>query len=312
MRILHMTDVHFLQPPPLKGMLGKRALGMANLYLAGRRGHFDARALVGLAVQDALQWDADLFVFTGDLTALAVDDEFAEGYAAFSPLLLSMPSIMIPGNHDTYTRDATRNALMEQHVGAWMAGGEWDADKRAWSGAETLRGAVPWPVSFRLNGTTLVATNPCRPSLRATGYFGPKALQRAEDLVREAQGAGRQVVYLLHYPPLASDGTPYTHSGHCLEDVDDLLASLRRAPPALVLHGHKHQAYRADLPLPDGGVVPIFNCGTTSAISKTPERTAGYFLYDLEDGQLRKVRRRMLLAGESKFVDDNSDFGVPV
>jgi len=312
MRILHMTDVHFLQPPPIKGLLGKRALGMANLYLAGRKSKFDATKLVGLAVADALQWEADLFVFTGDLTALAVDKEFAQGYQAFAPLLETMPSIMIPGNHDIYTRESARAASMERYLGAFMAGGDWDQEKSAWTGAADLAGAVDWPVRFRLGETTVVATNPCRPGLRATGRFGEGALRRAEALVDEARREGRQVVYLVHYPPLSREGEPYTQSGHCLDDVHEFLASLRRAPPTLVLHGHKHDAYRADLQLQGGGVVPVFNCGTTSAVSATASRTAGYFLYDLEDGQLRSVRRRMLLGGEAQFVDDRSDFGVAV
>ena len=308
MRILHMTDVHFLQPPPIKGMLGKRALGLANLYLAGRKSHFDATKLVGLAVDDALQWDADLFIFTGDLTALAVDREFAQGVRAFSPLLDSMPSIMIPGNHDTYTREATRSARMEEFAGPWMAGGHWDAERSAWSAAADLSGAVSWPVAFQLGDTTLVATNPCRPGLRATGRFGAQALARAEALVATARAKGRQVIYLLHYPPLAKDGSPYTHSGHSLDDVHDLLASLRRCPPSLVLHGHKHEAWRVDLPSDSGSAVPIINCGTTSAVSSTPERTAGYFIYELDGGQLHSVRRRMLLAGEEKFSEDSTDF----
>jgi len=310
MRILHMTDVHFLQPPPIKGLLGKRALGMANLYIAGRKSRFDATTLVGLAVEDALQWDADLFVFTGDLTALAVDQEFVEGVRAFSPLLDSMPSIMIPGNHDTYTREATRTARMEQYVGRWMAGGRWDADRSIWSDASSLAGAVDWPVAFHLGDTTLVATNPCRPGLRATGRFGKRALQRAEALVDEARAEGRQVVYLLHYPPLARDGSPYTHAGHCLDDVHELLASLRRCPPSLVLHGHKHEAWRVDLDGTAGASVPIFNCGTTSAVSSKPERTAGYFIYELEGDQLVSIRRRMLLAGEGQFSEDPTDFSI--
>ena len=310
MRILHMTDVHFLQAPPIKGMLGKRALGMANLYIAGRKSHFDATTLVGLAVEDALQWDADLFVFTGDLTALALDSEFVQGVRAFSPLLESMPSIMIPGNHDTYTRGATRAARMEEHVGRWMAGGCWDAQLQAWSAAADHSGPVDWPVAFEIGDTTVVATNPCRPGLRATGHFGDRALERAEALVAEASAQGRQVVYQLHYPPLAKDGSPYAHSGHCLDDVDALLASLRRAPPSLVLHGHKHEAWRVDLRSGDHGAVPIVNCGTTSAVSSNPQRTAGYFIYELEEGRLLSVRRRMLLAGEGQFSDDPTNFSA--
>ena len=178
MRILHMTDVHFLQAPPIKGMLGKRALGMANHYIAGRKSHVDATTLVGLAVEDALQWDADLFVFTGDLTALALDSEFAQGVRAFSPLLESMPSIMIPGNHDTYTREASRTARMEEYLGRWMAGG------RARHAHTSRRVARQWHVVARqwhvvLEGDELVSAR-C-PTARA---------RQCEGRFEEGFGAG--------------------------------------------------------------------------------------------------------------------------
>ena len=78
MRIIHMTDVHFLRTPGLRRMMSKRALGLVNLYVVGRRNYFDAATLVRQAVADALQWKADLFVMTGDVTAMSMDEEFEE------------------------------------------------------------------------------------------------------------------------------------------------------------------------------------------------------------------------------------------
>ena len=310
MRIVHMTDVHFLRPTWDRGVLSKRALGLVNLYVAGRKDYFDAASLVQQAVGDALQWQADLFVMTGDVTALSGASEFEEARESFSPLLESMPSVVIPGNHDVYTRGAHRSARMEKWFGAFMSGGVWSEESRSWEGGACSPGEpVPWPVRFTLGDTDVIATNPCRPSLRSTGRFSDGAIDRAEALVTESVARGQQVVYLLHYPPVWKNGSPYDRPGHCLEDVHDLVGSLERRPPSLVLHGHKHEAWRADLPLPGGASVPIFNCGTTSAISPMDDRTAGYFVYELEGGEITQARRRILRPGKTSFEDHPSAYG---
>ena len=56
--------------------------------------------------------------------------------------------------------------------------------------------------------------------------------------------------------------------------------------------------------------MPVVNCGTTSAVSPLPDRTAGYFVYDLQGGVLRSARRRMLLAGAEGWQDHPSDFAA--
>ncbi len=304
MRVVHMTDVHFHQRPRLGEVFNKRFLGLTNLYALGRIHHFDASAVVGSAVQDALAQEPDLFVMTGDMTALAAEAEFVLARNAFAPLLEAVPSVVVPGNHDLYTREARKAARMERHFGPWMKGGEWDG--RGWTGPDPA-GAVPWPVRFRLDDVDVVATNPCRPVLRSTGRFGPEALERASGLVREGLDAGQSVVYAMHYPPLWDDGRVYDRPGHNLVDQDALIASLRAAPPHVLLHGHNHSCWRTALPA-EPHPVHVLNCGTSSAISGLPDRTAGYFVFELEGGELRSVRRRMLLAESGTWEDHPAAF----
>jgi len=286
---------------------------MANLYVAGRRKYFDAHEVVSRAVADAQGFEPDAFVMTGDVTAMSSDAEFEDARAAFGPLLDSVPSVVIPGNHDVYTRGSKKVARMERYFGRWMAGGDWDEGTRSWAGGASLESGVevPWPVRFRLGSTDFIATNPCRPVLRSSGRFGVEALKRGRDLVRESRDAGQQVVFLLHYPPLDEEGAPYRRDGHCLEDVDGLLAGFVEAPPHLVLHGHRHMAWRVDFDAA-GERVPILNCGTTSAISPLEDRTAGYYIIELEEGRLVSVRRRILLAGADTFSDHPSTWKVGV
>jgi 3',5'-cyclic AMP phosphodiesterase CpdA len=299
-----MTDVHFLGPSTLRGKLGKRSLGLANLYLKGRRHYFDASTVVPEAIGDALKHGPDLFCLTGDVTAMSSPSEFAEGRSAFAPLLDTLPSVVIPGNHDIYTSGAQREARMEKTFGPFMAGGTWQEGR--WTGAPPLDGAAPFPTRFRVGFVDIIATNPCRPGLHASGRFPDGALQTAEELVAESRAAGQVVIYMLHYPLLEPDGAPYKHSGHALEDLDDVLASLKRVPPHLILHGHKHIAFRVNLTAEDGSLVPILGCGTTSAVSPIRERAAGYYLIDLVPGGVERVQRRVRDASTGLFVEDET------
>ena len=156
---------------------------------------------------------------------------------------------------------------------------------------------------FRLGSTDFVATDPTRPTLRSTGRFLPGAIDRASKLIEAARRDGQQVVYLVHYPPLDAAGLPYDHPSHGLLDVRQLLVALRRSPPDLVLHGHAHRCWQTDLDAGDGRRVPVLNCGSSSARSALPDRTAGYFVIELVDGRIEGLRRRILPHGATGWQD---------
>ena len=75
MRIAHATDIHWFVPPTPRQLGFKRVLGTANLYLRGRRHHFDRGAQRAL-VAHLRRVEADLILITGDLTAQALPAEF--------------------------------------------------------------------------------------------------------------------------------------------------------------------------------------------------------------------------------------------
>ena len=116
MRVVHLTDLHFHAPVGALQLLGKRALGQANLVFRGRSAQFGG-ASRDAVVDDVLSLDPDLVVITGDLTALATDAEFAAAHAALAPLLATLPVAMVAGNHDRYTRGSARSGRMERHFG---------------------------------------------------------------------------------------------------------------------------------------------------------------------------------------------------
>ena len=72
------------------------------------------------ALDQALSIDPDVVVMTGDLTAQALDAEFSEARALLDPILSRFPTVMIPGNHDTYVRESTPGDRMRELFGQWM------------------------------------------------------------------------------------------------------------------------------------------------------------------------------------------------
>ncbi len=291
MRLAHISDVHFYAFPGLRGSFGKRALGLANLYVGGRRGEFGGDTIPSL-VEDILAQKPDALAITGDLTAMATEEEFAMAKEAFAPLLNALPVCMIPGNHDVYTHASAREHTMEKTFASWMAGGEWNVQGHSW-GEGAKEGEVLWPAWFRFRDVNLVAVNPCRPTLASSGRFGPGDMERLERMLEKVRLRGGFTFLLCHYPLLEADGTPYVRRGRNLLDLDSLLEVLKRQPVGAVLHGHEHHWYTTALRVP-GGMVPILNCGSSGYARKDPDKTAGYFLHEVEGGKLMGVRRRIL------------------
>jgi 3',5'-cyclic AMP phosphodiesterase CpdA len=273
LRLAHATDLHWLSPPPLRRLLGKRLIGSANLYLNGRRHHFNAEVQAA-AVAQLLAMNADAVILTGDLTAQALPEEFEAAKVALQPLLDRLPTLVQCGNHDVYTRGARRDRRMEATFGPWMH----------------LRpdGLAAWSQP----GLTVVGLDPNRPHLLASGVV-PEAQLAALPAALAAAPADHALVLALHYPLLDRHGAVYDHWEHGLRNARALIDVLRASPrrPDAILHGHVHHGYRAALDLGDV-VIPTFNPGSGGyAWRPAEDRAAAVNVYTLNAGQPVQVER---------------------
>lgn len=303
MRIAHLTDVHFLGRPGLRALLGKRALGGLNLAL-GRIRAFDATDIVPAVVEDVLAARPDVAVISGDLSALSLEEEWVEALRVFEPLLNSVPTVVIPGNHDRYTNEAWSGRWMERHFGPWMGGGTWDPEARRWS-PRVVADLLTTCATFELGGARIVAVDTSVPGLRATGRLAPAIAEHAIAACDLARADGRAPVLVMHYPVFDEREGTYDHAGHSLADVPAAERFILRASPTLVLHGHRHTAWRRDLS-GQRGPITILNCGSSSAVSEDPRRAAGWFEVVLDSGRVERVRRRIRPEGAATFRDDLS------
>ena len=272
MKIVHLTDLHVQTAPTLGELSGKRLLGSVNLYVLGRHRKFSP-AVQQAAVDAALREAPDVVVITGDLTAQALEAEFQAARALLDPLLTRQPTVLLPGNHDTYVHEPSPGARMRAHFGPWMGS---EAPHLHCIGAEV--------------GFLWVET--CRTHLLSSGHTPATQLARARALLAETDPA-RFVFLCLHYPLRGRRGDPYGPATRALDNARQVEAELLLKTDRIgaVLHGHEHHGYRTEVET-GGGLRPSLNPGASGyAWLPAQHRTAHLPVYTVEDGALQEVRR---------------------
>ena len=73
-----------------------------------------------------------------------------------------------------------------------------------------------------------------------------------------------------------------------LADADQVIRLLAELPVAAVLHGHRHCAFRVDVPGVKGPV-PILCAGSVSRVHDEPVRRARAYVYEVDAGGLRGI-----------------------
>lgn len=203
MRILHFSDPHVQLPRwrerPLRELGALRSLATVELWKGRGRDFDDALAVLGRIVRDADALRADLVVCTGDLTQLAMEEEFALAREALLPLGERL--VCIHGNHDRYPLAGGLNRLYEAYF----------PPRPLPDGFATVDscGAVCWPV---ITQGRIVE----------------------EELARDFRGK----VVLVHHAPFREGGVP-DWPWHRLRGAHKLLAATRDAAAVLCGHIHE-------------------------------------------------------------------------
>jgi 3',5'-cyclic AMP phosphodiesterase CpdA len=116
MRVMHISDLHFQADIPLSRFprLGWRRLAAQTEYrLLGRRERFLlVPTTVAWLLQEAERLKVDHLLVSGDLTAIALLEEFEAARAALESWSGRMT--ILPGNHDVYVPRVARERLFER------------------------------------------------------------------------------------------------------------------------------------------------------------------------------------------------------
>jgi 3',5'-cyclic AMP phosphodiesterase CpdA len=277
MRLAHLSDLHFYAFPTLKGVVSKRILGLANLYIKGRIHHFSPE-IARLAIASVVEDRPDGVILSGDLTALASPREFELAREALEPILSLFPTVVIPGNHDYYTGEAARTHRIEQYFGEFILT----------PGA--AEGAPVYPTLHFIQEVAVIGMNPNRAGLGSSGRVQPDEIERLEALLRRPDVAGRFKVLVIHYPLFNRLGEETKKYWRRLENRMHLIDLLMREPVGLVLHGHDHLRYLNHLRPEGHPVTYIYNAGSAAfARGFDYPISASYNLYEIDGRALVRV-----------------------
>ncbi len=276
-RFAQISDPHLsdLSAVRWRQLASKRALG----YLSWRRRRrHEHRPEMLAALRADLHAIAPAHtVVTGDLTHIALPEEFREAGDWLRQLGAADTVTVVPGNHDRYVHTPWAESL-----GLWSSFMSSDGIS-AEHGAEQLFPLlrVRGPLAF----IGLDSAVPSPPFM-ATGRLGARQLERLADILQRLRGSGLLRVLMLHHPPVPGEEKWRKR----LVDAPALCALLARHPVDMVLHGHRHRALQSVIRIP-GSDIPVFGIASASAAGVLSNYPAEYNLYDvLRDGAAWRVR----------------------
>ena len=260
--LAHLSDPHLapLPAPRWSELIGKRVTGYINWQR--RRRFIHDPAVLAKIVADLRAQAPGTIAVTGDLSNIALPEEFVRGRAWLASLGAPPDVTVIPGNHDAYVRAAA--AEPERHWGDHMRGDD---------------GASGFPFVRRRGPLALIGLSTAVPTapFMATGRLGEAQRTRlAETLVALAPEKVFRVV-LIHHPPVSQASR---HKR--LTDAAQFLRVIGTHGAELVLHGHDHLHMINWLDGPNETRVPAVGVPSASAAWGMSKDAAAYNLYAID------------------------------
>lgn len=243
-RILLFSDLHLgCFPKSLRELCGKRWQGFLNHQLLRRwRVRRDNISRLARLLPEL---SPDLVLCGGDLTSVALAEEFVEAEEALQPILDWCGTerfCYLPGNHDLYVEnDASRNAL-EECFATLNAG--------RWTRAEL-------PAVFALRDVEICLLDASRPVpwFRSFGVVDAQMQTRFQECLKGMTAPHRLV--FSHFPVVSEQGGR-PNGRHGIRGAECVRNALETGAVEAVLSGHVHHPYQVQLS--SGGTQ--FCCGS--------------------------------------------------
>lgn len=251
MRFIHLTDLHASNPDK-KNYFSKRALGL--LSWTKRRQFQHSNQFLEVLIDDIKREDPDLIVITGDIVQLGTELEIQSAKNWLLELFGDLPIMIVPGNHDNYSRDSFKFLL------------------RYWS--EFLHVFPEFPSVRQFKNLTLVGLMSAQPMpfWSARGDLGERQLAKLKTILSENRN--KLICMFMHHPPYLKG----INRRKSLKMTRQFRSLLSEHQVALICHGHLHRNVEFN------GLSPTKVFCTASASACLGNNLASYRIFDFNFG----------------------------
>jgi 3',5'-cyclic AMP phosphodiesterase CpdA len=272
--LAHLSDPHIsnMGAVRIRDLFSKRLYGFLRWQL--HRGTEHHGAVLSALLDDLKHHRPDHVALTGDLTHLSLPAEFQNARKWFQSIGPPQQVTVIPGNHDAYVPTQWRHT--HAHWTDYMLSDDAPAPTGPSTGVYSV--FPSWRVRGPIALIGICTAHPSAPYL-AVGSIGEDQMQRLEKILDQATRRNLFRVILIHHPPAA--GTVSWRKR--LTDAAEFQALVQQYGADLILHGHAHRAARNQLPVP-GGNVQVVGAPSASAIGRSHQRMARYYIYRIAPG----------------------------
>ncbi|HSR97197.1 MAG TPA: metallophosphoesterase [Kofleriaceae bacterium] len=309
MRLAHCSDLHLLSHEGARwiDLANKRWIGAMNL-ISNRSRHYHVEAFEDM-VTDLNAIGVDHVLCTGDVTNLALRQEFAFARARFDRLALGPSGVtVIPGNHDAYVAEGVPLfAELFADYAACDPGWEWTPADAGDAGDES--DDLHWPIVRIRGALALIGTSTSRatPWFTAYGQLGPGQLARLRRVLVDPRLAGKTRVVAIHHPPAGERAESRIRG---LRDHAAFAAVIAETGADLIVHGHEHRDMTCSLAGPDGPV-PVRGVASGTYFHNKPDRTARYRIFDIAGGAVAADHVRVWDRERRAFVAEATPSSNP-
>ena len=275
--LAHLSDWHATAPGDFRllDLANKRFLGWLSWRY--RRRHRHRPDVLRALFKDLKRQTPDHVAVTGDLTNLALAQEFEGAAQLLAELGPPAWISLVPGNHDAY--------VPMPRATTWDLWSEYMVSDEVLEERESSPAPLPAPTdgefpTVRIRGP-LALLGVCSavptPLGHASGRLGPGQLERLASTLAELRARELCCVVLIHHPVI-DDG--FTRRRR-LVDSADFRTVLGDVGADLVLHGHGHRSIRSEIEGPEGPI-PVVGVRSSSHSEERENRRAQYHLFGIE------------------------------
>jgi 3',5'-cyclic AMP phosphodiesterase CpdA len=297
MRLAHCSDLHLLSHDGARwlDLANKRWIGAMNL-LSNRSRHYHVEAFDDM-IADLNATGVEHVLCTGDVTNLALEQEFAFARARFDKLAAGTHNVtVIPGNHDAYVAQGI--PLFRAAFGDFNT----SDDGWAWTDADRHDDAddLHWPI-VRIRGDLALigcSTSRATPWFTAYGRLGEGQLARLGKALSDPRLAGKRRLVAIHHPPAGKRARSRIRG---LRDHEAFAAVIAQHGADLIVHGHEHRDMTETLPGPAETDVPVRGVPSGTYLNNKPDRTARYRLFEIGDS-IKELGTKIWDPAEHRFT----------